>query len=100
MKKAKKTWYTYFQKAWAYLIQVNRLFGVIDRLDANVVSSLHNEDEAGSTRAETRGHPRKLAKNRCNNINSYYINYIPRLTLYSTYNITLWLKYERAKYAH
>ena len=33
-------------------------------MDANVFFSLHNEDEAGSVRAETRGHPRKLSKSR------------------------------------
>ena len=33
-------------------------------MDANVFFSLHNEDEVGSVRAETRGHPRKLSKNR------------------------------------
>ena len=46
------------------LIQVYRLFSGIDRLDANVFFSLHNEDEAGSVRAETRGHPRKILKSR------------------------------------
>ena len=31
-------------------------------MDANVFFSLHSEDEAGSVRAETRGHPRNLSK--------------------------------------
>ena len=46
------------------LIQVYRLFSGIRRMDATVFFSLHNEDEAGSVQAETRGHPRKLSKNR------------------------------------
>ena len=46
----------------ADLIQVYRLFSGIDRMDANVFFSLHNEYEAGSVRAESRGHPRKLSK--------------------------------------
>ena len=34
-------------------------------MDANVVFFyIHNEDEAGSVRAETRGHTRKLSNNR------------------------------------
>ena len=53
-----------YRRHRANLIQVYRLFSGIDRMDANVFFSLHNEDEAGSVRAETRGHPRKLSKNR------------------------------------
>ena len=53
-----------YRRRRADLIQVYRLFSGIDRMDANVFFSLHNEDEAGSVRAETRGHPRKLSKNR------------------------------------
>ena len=33
-------------------------------MDANVFFLLHNEYETGSVRAKTRGHPRKLSKNR------------------------------------
>ena len=33
-------------------------------MDANVFFSLHNDDEAGSVRAETRGHPRNLSNSR------------------------------------
>ena len=47
-----------YRRHRADLIQVYRLFSGIDRMDANVFFSLHNEDEAGSVRAETRGHPR------------------------------------------
>ena len=53
-----------YRRHRADLIQVYRLFSGIDRMDANVFFSLHNEDEPGSVRAETRGHPRKLSKNR------------------------------------
>ena len=53
-----------YRRHRADLIQVYRLFSGIDRMDANVFFSLHNEDEACSVRAETRGHPRKLSKNR------------------------------------
>ena len=52
-----------YRRHRADLIPVYRLFSGIDRMDANVFFSLHNEDEAGSVRAETRGHPRKLSKN-------------------------------------
>ena len=54
-----------YRRHRADLIQVYRLFSGIDRMDANVLFPLHNEDEdeAGSVRAETRGHPRKLSKN-------------------------------------
>ena len=51
-----------YRRHRADLIQVYRLFSDIDRMDANVFFSSHNEDEAGSVRAETRGHPRKLSK--------------------------------------
>ena len=53
-----------YRRHRADLIQVYRLYSGIDRIDANVLFSLHNEDEAGSVRAETRGHPRKLSKSR------------------------------------
>ena len=53
-----------YRRHRADLIQVYRLFSGIDRMDANVFFSLHNEVEAGSVRAETRGHPRKLSKSR------------------------------------
>ena len=53
-----------YRRHSADLIQVFRLFSGIDRMDANVYFSLHNEDEEGSVRAETRGHPRKLSNNR------------------------------------
>ena len=47
-----------YRRHRADFIQVYRLFSDIDRMDANVFFSLHNEDEAGSVRAETRGHPK------------------------------------------
>ena len=53
-----------YRRHRADLIQLYRLFSGIDRMDAKVFFSLHNEDEEGSVRAETRGHPRKLSKNR------------------------------------
>ena len=53
-----------YRRHRADLIPVYRLFSGIDRMDANVFFLLHNEDEAGSVMAETRGHPRKLSKSR------------------------------------
>ena len=51
-----------YRRHRADLIQVYRLFSGIDKIDDNVFISLHNEDEAGSVRAETRGHPRKFPR--------------------------------------
>ena len=53
-----------YRRHRADLIQVFRIFSGIDRMDVNLFFSLHNEDEAGSVRAETRGHPKKLSRSR------------------------------------
>ena len=46
-----------YRRHRADLIQMYRLFSGIDRMDANVFFSLHNEDEAGSVGLKLEGIP-------------------------------------------